>query len=205
MDAIIETLHHFWLALQQGQVPPSGYWNYLLLMVLIIIQGPIMTMLGGAAASVGLLNPALVFIAAITGNLCADIFWYAVGRGKRLGRLADWREKRPQRLEGLRRGMQAKAIPFLLMAKLSLGMAVPALIAAGLARVPWRRWFPAVFSGEIVWTGSLLLIGYYATESLKQAEQVVLYLSLVVSLMLLLMVLIFVSRTLRAYEQVGEL
>jgi len=204
MDAIIETLHYFWLALQQGQVPPLGYWNYLLLMVLIIIQGPIMTMLGGAAASIGLLNPVLVFIVAITGNLFADIFWYTVGRGNRLGRLADWREKRRPRLEGLRRGMQAGATRILLMAKLSLGMAVPALIAAGVARVPWRRWFPVVFSGEIVWTGSLLLIGYYATESIKQAEQAVLFLSVAVSLMLLLMILIFVSRTLRAYEQVGD-
>jgi len=204
MDAITETMHHFWAALQQGQVPPLGYWNYLLLMVLIVIQGPIMTMLGGAATSFGLLNPVLVFIVAITGNLCADLFWYTVGRGYRFGRLVDWQKVPRPRLEGLRRGMQANAIKILLMAKLSFGMAVPALIAAGLARVPWRRWFPVVFTGEIIWTGSLLLIGYYATESIKRAEQVVLYLSLVVSLLLLLMVLIFVSRTLQVYEQVGD-
>ena len=46
----------------------------MLLMILIVIQGPISTMLGGAAAAAGLLNPFGVLAVAMVGNLGADAF-----------------------------------------------------------------------------------------------------------------------------------
>ena len=51
MDSFLEMMRHFWMDLQQGQVAPLGLWSYFLLMVLIVIQGPISTMFGGAAAA----------------------------------------------------------------------------------------------------------------------------------------------------------
>ena len=48
---------------------------------------------------------------------------------------------------------------------------IPALIAAGLLRIRWRRWFPALVAAEVLWTGSLVLIGYYATEAMKRVER----------------------------------
>lgn len=200
MDVTADTLYRFWQALQHGQVPPLGYWNYLLLTFLIVLHGPITTMLGGAAASAGLLNPYLVLVFAMAGNLCADVFWYRAGYASKLDWHNRWLAKRRGRLEGLQRGMRANATRILLMAKLSFGMAVPALAAAGLARVPWRRWFPVVFTGEFIWTGVLLLIGYFATESIKRAERAVLYLSIMISLALLVVIFVFINRKLREYD-----
>ena len=67
--------------------------------------------------------------------------------------------------------MNAHARKILVTAKLTLSFAIPALIAAGLARVPWRRWFPAVAAAEVVWTGGLVLIGYNFAISLKRLEE----------------------------------
>ncbi len=174
MQALIEFLQTFWSNLQSGQLPELGYWNYFILSFLIILNGPAATLLGGAAAAAGLLRPQFVFLAGITGNLLADVFWYNVGaRGK-----TGWILKRGQRLgvrqkhlDKLSEGMEHHAVKVLLMAKLSLGLAVPTLLVAGITKVPWKKWFPIVFIGESVWTGALVLIGFYATEAIKQVEQ----------------------------------
>ena len=60
------------------------------------------------------------------------------------------------------------------------------LIAAGLVRAPWRKWFLPVFAGEMLWTGGLVLGGYYATAYLSQIERGVTYAAAGGSLLVLL-------------------
>jgi membrane protein DedA with SNARE-associated domain len=74
--------------------------------------------------------------------------------------------------------MRKHATRILFLAKLTLSLMIPALIAAGLVKAPWKRWFPAIFSGEMIWTGSLVVIGYYATEAIKRVEMGVEYVAL---------------------------
>ena len=85
--------------------------------------------------------------------------------------------------------MQDHASKVLFVAKLTVSFMIPSLIAAGLVKVCWRRWFPALFAGEMVWTGSLVLIGYYATEAIKRVQQGVEYLILGLSLVFVLFIL----------------
>ena len=61
MASLLDILRQFWVDLQAGLLPPLGNWNYVVLMIQIIIQGPVSTMLGGAAAAAGLFNPLGVF------------------------------------------------------------------------------------------------------------------------------------------------
>lgn len=173
MLSLLELLQQFWTNLQQGQLPQLGSWNYVLLAFLILWQGPVATLLGGAAASAGLLKPELVFLAGMTGNLTADILWYSIGRSGNIDRLfkpGGRFGKYRARLNILQDAMRRHSTKILLMAKLSAGFALPTLVAAGFSRLRWRRWFPIVFIGESIWTGSLILIGYYATEAIKRIE-----------------------------------
>lgn len=174
MQALIEFLQMFWTSLQNGHLPELGYWNYFILSFLIVLNGPAATLLGGAAANAGLLRPQFVFLAGISGNLIADVFWYNVGaRGKTKWILKHGRRigVRQKHLDKLSEGMKQHVVKILLMAKISVGLAVPTLLVAGITRVPWRKWFPVVFLGEAIWTGILVVIGYYATEAIKQTEQ----------------------------------
>jgi membrane protein DedA with SNARE-associated domain len=102
---------------------------------------------------------------------------------------------RPELLERLEQGMQENASRILFVAKLTVSFMIPSLIAAGLVKVPWRRWLPALFAGELIWTGSLVLIGYYATEAIKRIQQGVEYFILGLSLVFLLF-LLWMGRTL---------
>jgi membrane protein DedA with SNARE-associated domain len=140
---------------------------------LVAIEGPIATLLGAAAASQGLLHPVFVFIAAATGNLTSDTLWYAAGLigkiewlfrfGKRFG-------INPGYLDRLEAILRKHAPMILFFSKLTVSPMIPALIATGLIRYPWRQWFPSVFAGEMIWTSSLVLIGYFGLMAIKKVE-----------------------------------
>jgi membrane protein DedA with SNARE-associated domain len=157
-----------------GALPELGYWSYLLLAVLVAVEGPSVTIFGALLASTGALRPGLVFAAAAMGNLSADIGWYLLGylgRFEVLLRHIGWLRKHQGRINHLEHEMTRHAVKILLVAKLTLSMSIPALIAAGMARVTWRRWLPVLLIGESIWTGSLVLIGFYLGHYVKQLEQ----------------------------------
>jgi membrane protein DedA with SNARE-associated domain len=197
MSSFWDMLHYFVLAMKSGQLPQLGSWTYLVLAFLVAIEGPVATLLGAAGASAGLMRPGLVFLAAAFGNLTADSLWYTLGYagklewllrvGRRIGLQADT-------LERLEQGMHEHAAKILFIAKLTVSFMIPSLIAAGLMKVPWRRWFPALFAGEMIWTGSLVLIGFYATEAIKRVEQGLEYLMLALALFFVLFMILIVRR-----------
>lgn len=56
-----------------------GLWAYLLMAILVMVEGPIVTLAGAVAASSGFMRPELVFVSAAAGNLIADTLWYTLG------------------------------------------------------------------------------------------------------------------------------
>ncbi len=174
MDNWIDLLNTFTEALRTGQLPELGAWTYVLLSALVVVEGPIATLVGAAAASAGFMRPIPVFIACAAGNLIADTLWYSIGY---LGKM-DWvlrfgkQMKIDQRhLERLEDNLREHAVKVIFLAKLTVSFSIPTLIAAGLIKAPWRKWFLPVFIGEMLWTTALMLVGYYATEAIKRVEQ----------------------------------
>jgi membrane protein DedA with SNARE-associated domain len=171
--SFIDQIRQFLANIDVSQIASFGPLSYLLLALLVAIEGPIATLLGAAAASLGYLNPAVVFFAAAAGNLTSDTLWYYLGYigkiewvnrfGQRLGVSV-------QKLVVLEDMLQKHAPKVLFFSKLTVSPMIPALIATGLIKYPWRRWFPAVFAGEMIWTGSLVLIGYFGVQAIKKVE-----------------------------------
>ena len=89
----------------------------------------------------------------------------------------------------------------LFLAKLTVSFVIPSLIAAGLLRIPWRRWFPALILAETLWTGSLVLIGFYTTEAVKRVEQRVEYAALAASVIFVTLVILEGRRLVRQWDK----
>ena len=207
MHSLLNWIQDLWRNFQSDGALNLGYWNYIFLAILVAIEGPIATLIGAAAASAGLLRMNLVFLSASAGNLAADALWYSLGyAGKiewfyRYGRILGVKQGH---LDRLKRGMYAHATKILLLAKITAGFIIPTLIAAGLARVPWRRWFPVIAFGELVWTGSLVLIGYYMTESVKQIGNDLRYVGFSGGLLFILVIIWFIRRGSRNKSNIEE-
>lgn len=175
--------------LRSGQFPEWGYWSYLALALLVAVEGPIVTLFGAAAASAGVMRPIPVFLAAAAGNLAADTLWYGLGYLGKIEWLYQFGHRlgiNPERMKRLQKSMHEHAAKVLFFAKLSMSLVIPTLMAAGLVKAPWRKWFPSVFSAEMIWTGSLVLIGFYATEAIKQVQRGMEYLFLFASALFIL-------------------
>jgi membrane protein DedA with SNARE-associated domain len=204
LDTILQFIHALIITLKSHQLPELGRWTYLVLALLVAVEGPIATLLGAAAASAGLMRPLAVFFAAAIGNLTADSLWYTLGyMGKtdwvlNFGRRLGIRESLIKHLE---QQMIAHATRVLFLAKLTVSFVIPSLIAAGLLRIPWRRWFPALIVAETLWTGSLVLIGYYTTEALKRVEQGVEYAALTASVLFVVFVILQGRRLVRQWDK----
>ena len=169
------------LSLVPGQTAPWAGWIYLLLAILVAVEGPLATLAGAVAASAGYLNPILVFVSAGLGNLAADLLWYLLGYfGKiewlsnHLGRLGI----KEGSLARLQRDIHTHIRKVLFVAKLTFGFAVPTLVAAGLARIPVKRWLGVLSLAECIWTGSLVLMGYYFGYMVQRIESDLRWLSL---------------------------
>ena len=204
MVSIAAFLNQLVLAVRTGQLPEFGYWSYVILAALVLIEGPIAILLASAASSAGLMRPLLVFVSAAIGNLTADSLWWLLGyAGKTewihsLGRRLRIRESL---IEHLKHNMIKHATRVLFLAKITVSFSIPALIAAGLLRIPWKRWFPYFVIGEILWTGSLVLIGYYTTEAIKRVEQGVEYAALGVSIVFVALMILAGRRLLRQLDR----
>jgi len=151
-----------------------GNWAYLLLALLVMVEGPIATLAGAVAASAGLMEPVGVFVSASLANLLADCLWYTLGY---LGKM-EW-VHRYGGYVGVREGMVARfqkdiqkhAAKLLFLAKLTLGFTIPTLVATGLARVPMRRWLGVLVIGETLWTGTLVVLGFYFGKYAQTLER----------------------------------
>ncbi|GIV78038.1 MAG: hypothetical protein KatS3mg050_2432 [Litorilinea sp.] len=122
-----------------------GWWRYILLACLVAAEGPMATLLGAAAAASGVMQLPGVYLAAVIGNLTADTLWYLLGRGGKT-RWLRWMEGRaglsPEQSQYIQEHLQRRATRWIFVAKLTAGLMIPTLVAAGLLRIPWRKWFP---------------------------------------------------------------
>jgi membrane protein DedA with SNARE-associated domain len=150
-----------------------GPWSYIVLAFLVAVEGPIATLIGAAAASANAMHLPGVFMAAAMGNLVADTLWYTLGyfgQIKIIYRFGKWIGVKPEQIAHLEGQVHRNAIQILLVAKLTAGLVIPSLVAAGLLKIPWRKWFLPIFVAEMIWTGTLIVVGYHATQWIREIE-----------------------------------
>ena len=179
------------------QFQPLGNWAYLLLALLVAVEGPLATLAAAVASSTGYLDPRLVFLSASCGNLSADILWYSLGylgKIELLERYGRWFGIRQSTILRLKQDIHDHVGKFLFFAKLTLGLVVPTLIAAGLARVAWRRWIWILLLAESIWTGSLVLAGYYYGQYILHIENGMKWISIGSTAILLIGLGIYLTR-----------
>lgn len=168
-------IQHFWAAISSGAISPGfGYWIYLFIAVLAFLEGSFTTLVAAALAGAGVLNPGLVFVSAGVGNATADAAWYWLGRMGRFDTLAthlSWLRKYELQIGRLEQKVKLHGPRMYLITKLGVWPAViPTLIAAGMARVPWRKMLLVSAASELIYTGSLVVAGFFLGDYLSQLQ-----------------------------------
>lgn len=155
------------------QLSTFGILPYCILGLLVMAEGPVATLMGGAASSNGILLPLPAYCSIVVGNLTADMGWYMLGRFSKfqwLFHLAPKLGIKPHVLVDLQQGIQKNAPRLLFLSKLTIGLPIPTLVATGLSRVPVRRWAGMLVLGELLKSAALVSVGYLYAQALQQAS-----------------------------------
>ena len=170
MEVLVDFVQEIVNGFQTGQMPDLGTWSYVLVGGFIMLQGRVSALLGGAVAAAGYMNLGLIIMVALVARVIVDVFWYRVGATGYIDRIGGRFGAYERVAERVHEGIHARPVRFVVMAKITNGLAVPAVVAAGSAGLPMRRWLPFSFVIEILYTVPLLFAGYFATDALSQIE-----------------------------------
>src|SRR6266498_108866 len=147
------------------------HYKYFVLFPIVVVEGPIITIIGGFLASLGYLRLTIALPVVVAADLVGDSIYYAFGRwgGRRFidrwGHYFGATAERVEKLEGHFHRHQGKT---LVIGKLSHAVVIVILLAAGVARVPYGKFVWYNFIGTLPKSLLFLLIGYYFGRSYEQ-------------------------------------
>lgn len=171
----MDLLEQIWTAIRTGTLPDLGAWSYLLLFVLVFVEGPVVTMMAGAMAGAGILRFDMVLLVAILANTIADYIWYLLGYfggNRSILYRTRWMRRRRHVVQRLRASIRQEAVKLFVLTKLAVGMmSIPVLIAAGMSHVAWWRLFLVSLIVEPIWNGILIFAGYRLGDYISHLDR----------------------------------
>lgn len=141
-----------------------AHYQYLILFPIVVIEGPIATVIAGLAIALGTMNFFIAYIVITLGDVTGDVIYYAIGRWGREGFLEKWGKYLgipPQKVVPLEKHFEKHGGKTLLIGKLAHGIGAVFLVAAGLVRMPLSKFITANFGATLIKSLLLLLAGYY--------------------------------------------
>jgi len=158
----------------------TSYW---VLFFLMLIEGPLVTMVAGAAVAAGYLDGPLVFLVVVLGDTLADTLYYALGRWGREGLITRWGKYFGITVHGvnkLEKRFENHGTRLLVIGKLSHGIGGAFLVAAGLARMQFLKYLLANTAVTIPKSIVFVLIGYYFGQAITRTNQALQYIAIAV-------------------------
>lgn len=137
-------------------------YGYILLFPLAIIEGPIVTIIGGLFVTMGIFNPFIVYAIAVVGDIVGDSFWYAVGRFGG-GPITHFIERvlgiKQETIQNAKHRMERNRFKTTMLFKFSTGIGFAGFIAAGIVRVSYPLFVVACLIVTLVQAAVFLTVG----------------------------------------------
>lgn len=153
-------------------------YGYMILLPLMIIEGPIVTIIGAFLASLGIFDLWIIFVLSVVGDLIGDLLFYGAGYKwgmtfvNRVGKYIGVTKKLVLRLEEFFVLHGGKMI---LMVKATTGLCGATFVAAGIVKMPIERFILFSFLGGVLWSGSLVAMGYFFGYLYERIAQYITY------------------------------
>ena len=163
----------------------------IILFPLVVIEGPIVTIIAGVLASLGVLSPIPTYLTVVAADLTGDVLYYSLGRWwlkpvlTKLTRLFKVSMKTIEKVESSLRRNQGKVLFF---AKLSHVLGMPIMLAAGHAKIPISDYLWFNFLATLPKSLIFLSVGYLLGTTITNYNK---YLNLTILGILILAFLMF--------------
>lgn len=147
------------------------HYNYLFLFVATAIEGPIIMVVAGFMASLGYINLYVVLFVVVAGDLAGDSFYYAVGRYGRTifsGIFSSYARSKTEKMNEVEKHFIENGAKTIIFGKLTQAIGGVILVAAGTAKMPFRKFIWYNFIATIPKALLLVLIGFYFGQAYNQ-------------------------------------
>lgn len=157
-----------------------GYW---IILPLMIIEGPIVTLIAAFMASLGVFNIYVIFLLSILGDVLGDVIFYWIGRKggihfvRRVGKYIGITEELVVKMEKFFASHGGKTI---FAVKSTTGLCWATFIAAGIVKMPFRKFVGYSVLGGLVWSGFLVIMGYFFGYLYEQIVDYINYSGLII-------------------------
>lgn len=145
--------------------------KYILLVPGAFIEGISASVIAGSLVRIGIYEFWLAYFCLMAGKLIGDVAWYWVGYHfgepfiKKAGKYVRLTEPDIDVAKDLFRRYQ-DGVLFFSKLTMGLGLAIVILFTAGVSKMNFWRYMLFNALGEALWTGALLVIGYYFGDML---------------------------------------
>ncbi|TSC90975.1 MAG: hypothetical protein CEN90_702 [Parcubacteria group bacterium Licking1014_17] len=139
-------------------------YRYLILFPIVVVEGPIVTVITGFFVSLGHLNAYLAYLVIVVADTTGDALHYLLGRTSRhryASKIMGFLGINQKRLEHVELHFERHPIKTLLLGKITHGIGGIPLVAAGVAKMPFWRFIKINILVTLPKSLILLLIGYF--------------------------------------------
>ncbi len=141
-------------------------YRYIIIIPLALFEGPVVMMISGFLLKLGYFSFLPLYFLLMPGDLLGDILWYSVGffYGNRFiktfGKFVSVTEENVEIVKKIFHRYHTK---ILVVSKITMGFgfALVTLIAAGMVKIPFKRYLALNAFGQFFWTGILLAVGFF--------------------------------------------
>ncbi|PIR43521.1 hypothetical protein COV24_02310 [candidate division WWE3 bacterium CG10_big_fil_rev_8_21_14_0_10_32_10] len=169
-------------------------YKYWILLPLVIIEGPISSIIGGFLSSTGFMSLFIVYPISIAGDIMGDSFYYVFGyfgREKFIKRFGKYIGIKQDLINKLDTHFDKYPGRSIFIGKISYGLSIPILFAAGFTKVSYTKYLKYSLYATMPKCLVLVLVGYYFGHTYKLIFAYVKYASVAVSLIIVLGILIY--------------
>lgn len=144
-------------------------YSYLILFPLVLIEGPIVTVIAGFLVSIEFMSFVPAYLTVVFGDLAGDFLYYSFGRwwfNRFIHGILKFIKIDVNKIHKLKNVITKHKGKVLFFGKLSHAIGAPILVAAGLAEIPIKDFLWFNFLAALPKSLILLLVGYYFGSTL---------------------------------------
>lgn len=151
-------------------------YSYLILFPLVVIEGPVVTIIAGFLVSLGFMDFIPTYLTVVSGDLEGDFLYYSAGRwwlNKTYKGVLKFFNINLKFIHKIEEALKKNKGPFLFFGKLSHAIGGVILFAAGSAEIPVGDFLWFNFLATLPKSLILILVGYYFGSTVSNFKRYV--------------------------------
>jgi len=182
--------------------------NYFVLFPLVVIEGPVVSIIAGFLVSIGFMDLIPAYLTIVAGDLAGDVLYYSIGRyflNTKIYKILKFFGLDSKKVGAAEETIKRNSGKILFFGKLSHAIGAPILIAAGAIKISIKEFLWYNFWATLPKSLAFLLVGYFFGHALDRLNKYLGWASLGLAAIVALIILGYFIVFRKAKKMVGDL